>query len=51
MADLPSREVLIATLLARLNAPLTSLVTTMNEPLRSLQGALSALARKKEQAS
>ncbi len=51
MADLPSREVLMATLLARMNAPLTTLVTTLNEPLRSLQGALSALVRKKEQAS
>ncbi len=48
MADLPSREVLLATLLARLNGPLTSLVTTMNEPLRSLHAAMSALAKKKE---
>ena len=48
MADLPSREVLLATLLARLNGPLTTLVTTLNEPLRSLQAALSAFAKKKE---
>jgi large subunit ribosomal protein L10 len=48
MADLPSREVLLATLLARLNGPLTTLVTTMNEPLRSLHAALGAVAKKKE---
>jgi large subunit ribosomal protein L10 len=51
MSDLPSRDVLMATLLARMNAPLTKLLTTLNEPLRSMQSALSALARKKEQAS
>jgi large subunit ribosomal protein L10 len=51
IADLPSKEVLMATLLNRMNAPLTKLLATMNEPLRSMQGALSALARKKEQAS
>ena len=48
MADLPSREVLMATLLARMNGPLTNLVTVLNEPLRSLQAALSAVAKKKE---
>lgn len=48
MADLPSREVLLATLLARMNGPLTSLVTVLNEPLRSLQAALSSIAKKKE---
>jgi large subunit ribosomal protein L10 len=48
MAELPSREVLLATLLARMNGPLTTLVITLNEPLRSLHAALSALAKKKE---
>ncbi len=48
MADLPSREVLLATLLARMNGPLTNLVTIMNEPLRSLHAALSAVSKKKE---
>lgn len=48
MADLPSREVLLATLLARMNGPLTNLVTVFNEPLRSLHAALSAVAKKKE---
>lgn len=50
ISNLPSREVLIATLLARLNGPLTKLVTTMNEPLRSLHAAMSAYAKKKESA-
>lgn len=48
MADLPSREVLLATLLARMNGPLTNLVTVLNEPLRSLHSALSAVAKNKE---
>lgn len=51
MADLPSREVLIATLLARMNAPLTSLASTLNEPLQSLHRVLSALSSKKEKAA
>src|SRR5581483_11200183 len=34
ISDLPSREVLMATLLARMNAPLTKMVTTMKEELR-----------------
>ncbi|MCG3204268.1 MAG: 50S ribosomal protein L10 [Elusimicrobia bacterium] len=49
MADLPSREVLLATLLARMNGPLTNFVTVLNEPLRSLQAALVSLAKKKEE--
>lgn len=47
MADLPSREVLMATLLSRLNGPLITLITTLNEPLRALQASLSAVAKKK----
>lgn len=50
IANLPSREVLIATLLGRLNSPVQKLMATMNEPLRSLHSALSALAKKKEAA-
>jgi len=45
---LPSREVLIATLLSRLNSPLQTLVVTLNEPIRSLAAALAAVSRKKE---
>lgn len=48
VASLPSREVLLATLLTRLQTPLQTLASTLNEPLRSIHGALSALARKKE---
>lgn len=48
IANLPSREVLIATLMARLLSPLTVLAATMNEPLRSLHAALSAVAKNKE---
>jgi len=48
LASLPSREVLIATLLSRLNSPLTTFVATLNEPLRSLAQCLSAVAKKKE---
>ncbi len=48
VATLPSREVLIATLLSRLNSPLQTLVVTLNEPIRSLAAALAAVSRKKE---
>ena len=48
IADLPSKEVLLATLAARLNGPLVKLVATLNEPIRSLHAALSAVAKKKE---
>lgn len=50
LANLPSKEVLLSTLLARLNSPLTTLLATLNEPIRSLHGALSAVAKKKEAA-
>lgn len=48
IANLPSREVLLATLLARMNGPLSKFVATLNEPIRSLHGALSAVVKKKE---
>lgn len=48
IADLPSRDVLIATLAATLNSPLQKLAATLGEPLRSLHAALSDLAKKKE---
>ena len=48
IASLPSREVLIATLLSRLNSPLTTFVATLSEPLRALARGLSAVAKKKE---
>src|ERR1044071_183688 len=48
ISKLPSREVLLATLLSRLTSPLKPLLATLNEPIRSLHGALSAIAKKKE---
>jgi large subunit ribosomal protein L10 len=48
IANLPSKEVLLATLLARLQSPLTKLAATLNEPLRSLHASLTAVAKKKE---
>lgn len=48
LAALPSKEVLIATLLARLNSPVQRLASTINQPLQSLHSVLVALAKKKE---
>lgn len=48
IANLPSREVLLSTLLATLNSPLQRLAATLNEPLQSLHRSLSAVAKKKE---
>jgi len=42
IADLPSREVLLATLLATINAPATQLVRTVNEPAASLARVIQA---------
>ncbi|MCB4756817.1 MAG: 50S ribosomal protein L10 [Elusimicrobia bacterium] len=50
ISSLPSKEVLIAILLSRLNSPLQSLVAVLDESLRALQASLVALARKKETA-
>ncbi|MFN0116678.1 MAG: 50S ribosomal protein L10 [Elusimicrobiota bacterium] len=47
ISNLPSKEVLMSTLLARMQSPLISLVQIMNEPLSKLQRALSALAKTK----
>ena len=46
IADLPSREVLLATLLGTLNAPATKLVCVLNEPAASLARLLQAKADK-----
>ena len=51
IANLPSKEVLLATLLARLLSPLSVLAATLNEPLRSLHASLTAVAKKKEAAA
>jgi large subunit ribosomal protein L10 len=42
IADLPSREVMLATLLATINAPAAQLVRTINEPAASLARVIQA---------
>jgi len=46
LADLPSKEILVAKLLGMLNAPATRLVSVLNGPIRSLTIALNAIASK-----
>ena len=46
IADLPSREVLLATLLGVLNAPASKLVRVLNEPASALARVLKAHAEK-----
>ena len=42
LADLPSREVLLATLLGTINAPATALARVLNEPASSLARVIKA---------
>jgi len=42
LADLPSREVLLATLLGTINAPATALARVLNEPATSLARVIKA---------
>ena len=51
IADLPSRDVLLATLLGVLNAPASKLVRVLNEPASSLARLLKAKAEKDGAAS
>ena len=46
LADLPSREQLLATLLGVINAPATKLLRTINEPAASLARVIQARADK-----
>jgi large subunit ribosomal protein L10 len=46
IADLPSREILLATLLGVLNAPASKLVRVLNEPASALARVLQAYADK-----
>ena len=46
LAELPSKEILVAKLLSILNAPATGLVSVLNGPIRSLAYALNAIASK-----
>ncbi len=48
IADLPSREVLLATFLGVLQAPASKLVRTLNEPASALARALKAKLEKEE---
>ena len=47
LADLPSKEELIAKLISMLNSPLQKLVNTINSPIQSTLGALNNLKEKK----
>jgi len=49
LADLPSREVLVATVLAGFNAPITGFVNVLNGNIRGLAAALKAIADKKSE--
>ncbi|MDI3533710.1 MAG: large subunit ribosomal protein [Thermosediminibacterales bacterium] len=48
LADLPSREVLIAKVLAGMQAPISGLVNVLNGPMRGLVYALQAIKDKKQ---
>jgi len=50
LADLPSREVLIAKVLGGFNAPISGFVNVLNGNLRGLVVALNAIAEKKANA-
>jgi Ribosomal protein L10 len=47
LAKLPSKEVLVATVLRGFNAPITGLVTVLNANIKGLAVALNAIAEKK----
>lgn len=49
LATLPSREVLIATVLGTLNAPITGFVNVLNGNIRGLAAAIKAIADKKSE--
>jgi len=51
LAELPSREELIAKVLAGFNAPITGFVNVLNGNLRGLVVALNAIAEKKAEAN
>ena len=51
LADLPSREALIARLLGTMEAPLSTLARTLQEPVLQLARALDALKAQKPQAA
>lgn len=50
LADLPSRDVLIAQLMGTIQSPITSLATALNSPLAQLAGALESYKNQLEAA-
>jgi large subunit ribosomal protein L10 len=50
LASLPSREVLLATLLGTLQAPMVNLVSVLQAPVRDLVGVLGQIAKKTPEA-
>jgi large subunit ribosomal protein L10 len=50
LAELPSKEVLIAKVLGGFNAPITGFVNVLNGNLRGLAIVLNAIAEKKQSA-
>lgn len=48
LADLPSREVLLAMVVGTINAPISGLVNVLHGPLRKLVYAIDAVAKQKE---
>ena len=51
LADLPSREVMLATLLGVMNGPIRSFVTVLSGPARGLVTALTQIKEQKEKAA
>ena len=47
LANLPSKEELLATLVAMLNSPMQKLALTLNAPLQNMAGVLNSLKEKK----
>jgi len=51
LADLPSKQVLLARLVGQLAAPLSGMVRAVSEPVRKMMGVLTALREKREEQS
>ena len=51
LATLPSREVLLATLVGSLNGPIVGFMNVVNGPLRGFVGTLNAVAEQKRKAA
>ena len=51
LAEIPSKEVLVAKLLGSMNAPITGLVSVLSGTLRKLVYAINAVKEQKENAA